>query len=167
MSAQRRRQDPPGGDDEQAKNLMSTVTLSTDRRDDLLSLDERRRVSVQTGWRTAIRSSVALGRVLGFATSCDNRRRLIGCCSPGSDASVARRARVCGGLAWDEKGALPSAPFLISGDGAWFKGKAKIDGDWEAGYLFEVGIRSANSKRVNQLSHKGDDNPEDVGFRSA
>jgi hypothetical protein len=45
-----------------------------------------------------------------------------------------------------------------------FKGKAKIDKEWETGYLFEVGIRSANSKRVNQLNFKGDDNPDDVGF---
>ncbi len=45
-----------------------------------------------------------------------------------------------------------------------FKGKAKINKDWEAGYKIEIGIRSANSKRVNQLNSKGDDNPEDVGF---
>jgi hypothetical protein len=45
-----------------------------------------------------------------------------------------------------------------------FKGKAKIDKDWEAGFKLEIGIRTANSKRVNQLNHKGDDNPEDVGF---
>jgi predicted porin len=45
-----------------------------------------------------------------------------------------------------------------------FKGKAKIDKDWEAGFKIEIGIRSANSKRVNQLNSKGDDNPEDVGF---
>ena len=45
-----------------------------------------------------------------------------------------------------------------------FKGSAKIDKEWEAGYLFEVGIRSANSKRVNQFNAKGDDNPDDVGF---
>ena len=45
-----------------------------------------------------------------------------------------------------------------------FKGKAKIDKEWEAGYLFEVGIRTANSKRVTQLNAKGNDNPDDVGF---
>jgi hypothetical protein len=45
-----------------------------------------------------------------------------------------------------------------------FKGKAKIDEDWEAGFKIEIGIRSANSKRVNQLNDKGDDNPQDVGF---
>nr|WP_291003655.1 porin [Hyphomicrobium sp.] len=45
-----------------------------------------------------------------------------------------------------------------------FKGKAKIGKAWEAGYRIEVGIRSANSKRVNQLNFKGDDNPDDVGF---
>lgn len=45
-----------------------------------------------------------------------------------------------------------------------FKGKAKINKTWEAGYRIEVGIRAANSKRVNQLNFRGDDNPDDVGF---
>ena len=45
-----------------------------------------------------------------------------------------------------------------------FKGKAKIDKDWEAGFKIEIGIRTANSKRVNQINAKGDDNPDDVGF---
>lgn len=31
-----------------------------------------------------------------------------------------------------------------------FKGKAKIDTDWEAGYLLEIGVRSARSDRVDQ-----------------
>ncbi|MGQ0457224.1 MAG: hypothetical protein ACT4OU_09195 [Hyphomicrobium sp.] len=31
-----------------------------------------------------------------------------------------------------------------------FKGKAKINADWEAGYNLEIGVRSANSKRFNQ-----------------
>lgn len=31
-----------------------------------------------------------------------------------------------------------------------FKGDAKIADDWKAGYLLEVGVRSANSKRFNQ-----------------
>lgn len=45
-----------------------------------------------------------------------------------------------------------------------FKGKAKINDDWEAGFKFEIGIRTANSKRVNQFNAKGNDNPDDVGF---
>ncbi len=45
-----------------------------------------------------------------------------------------------------------------------FKGKAKIDDDWEAGFKLEIGIRSANSKRVNQYNSKGNDNPDDIGF---
>ncbi len=45
-----------------------------------------------------------------------------------------------------------------------FKGKAKIDKDWEAGFKIEIGVRSANSKRVSQIDPKGDDNPDDVGF---
>ena len=44
-----------------------------------------------------------------------------------------------------------------------FKGDAKIADDWKAGYLLEVGVRGANSKRFNQ------DNPvgvtgSDTGF---
>lgn len=31
-----------------------------------------------------------------------------------------------------------------------FRGKAKINDDWEAGYRIEIGIRSQNSKRFNQ-----------------
>ena len=45
-----------------------------------------------------------------------------------------------------------------------FKGKAKIDKEWETGYLFDIGIRTANSKRVNQFNAKGNDNIDDVGF---
>ena len=45
-----------------------------------------------------------------------------------------------------------------------FRGKAKIDADWEAGYRLEIGIRSANSKRFTQDNPTGNDNPEDVGL---
>ena len=48
-----------------------------------------------------------------------------------------------------------------------FKGKAKIDKDLEAGYQIEVGIRTANSKRVNQFNSVGNDNAVDVGLRSS
>lgn len=41
-----------------------------------------------------------------------------------------------------------------------FKGKAKINADWEAGYNLEIGVRSANSKRFDQEN----DNGTDVGF---
>ena len=37
-----------------------------------------------------------------------------------------------------------------------FKGEAKINGDWKAGYLMEWGIRSANSKRFTQDDPKGE-----------
>lgn len=36
-----------------------------------------------------------------------------------------------------------------------FKGKAKIDNDWSAGYLLEIGVRSANSKRFDQNNDNG------------
>lgn len=41
-----------------------------------------------------------------------------------------------------------------------FKGSAKIDADWEAGYAIEIGVRSANSKRFNQ----DDDNSASNGL---
>jgi hypothetical protein len=63
-------------------------------------------------------------------------------------------------------GAIADA-YVVTNDNARtrlrFKGKAKINSEWEAGYLLEIGIRGANSKRVNQLNSRGDDNPRDVG----
>lgn len=43
-----------------------------------------------------------------------------------------------------------------------FKGKAKITSDLEAGYLLEIGVRGANSKRVTQ---NDDDNGEGLDLR--
>lgn len=37
-----------------------------------------------------------------------------------------------------------------------FKGDAKIDSEWKAGYLLEIGVRSANSKRFNQDDDNGE-----------
>lgn len=45
-----------------------------------------------------------------------------------------------------------------------FRGKAKINSDWEAGYRIEIGIRTANSKRFTQSNDEGDTNPTDVGL---
>lgn len=45
-----------------------------------------------------------------------------------------------------------------------FRGKAKIDADWEAGYRIEIGIRTANSKRFNQDNPTGNDFEADVGL---
>lgn len=45
-----------------------------------------------------------------------------------------------------------------------FRGKAKIDGDWEAGYRLEIGVRTANSKRFTQNNPIGNDTPTDVGL---
>ncbi len=41
-----------------------------------------------------------------------------------------------------------------------FKGKAKITDDWEGGYLLEIGVRGANSKRTDQFSDEGSDSHE-------
>lgn len=45
-----------------------------------------------------------------------------------------------------------------------FRGKAKINADWEAGYRFELGVRTANSKRFTQLNDEGNDTASDVGI---
>jgi hypothetical protein len=69
-------------------------------------------------------------------------------------------------LFWDD-GAESNA-YLVTNDNARtrfrFKGKAKIDKDWEAGYQIEIGIRTANSKRANQNNAMGNDFDGDVGF---
>ena len=60
-------------------------------------------------------------------------------------------------LWWDD-GAESNA-YIVTNDNSRtrfrFKGKAKIDKDWEAGYQIEIGIRTANSKRANQIEPEG------------
>jgi predicted porin len=55
-------------------------------------------------------------------------------------------------LFWDDGG--ESNVGVYTNDNArtriGFRGKAKIDADWEAGYRIEIGIRTANSKRFTQ-----------------
>lgn len=69
-------------------------------------------------------------------------------------------------LFWDDGG--ESDAYQVTNDNArtrfGFKGKAKIDKDWEAGYRLEIGIRTANSKRFTQTNDEGDDNAVDVGL---
>lgn len=69
-------------------------------------------------------------------------------------------------LFWDDGG--ESNVYQVTNDNArtriGFRGKAKIDSDWEAGYRIEIGIRTANSKRSNQGNDEGDGNPQDVGL---
>jgi predicted porin len=45
-----------------------------------------------------------------------------------------------------------------------FRGKAKINGDLEAGYRIEIGIRSQNSKRFSQVDPDASFNPADNGL---
>lgn len=67
-------------------------------------------------------------------------------------------------LFWDD-GAESNA-YIVTNDNERtrfrFKGKAKIDANWEAGYQLEVGVRAANSKRFTQLDSSG--SGTDVGF---
>ena len=60
-------------------------------------------------------------------------------------------------LAWDD-GAEDNT-YVVTNDNERsrfrFVGKAAIDAMWEAGYRIEVGIRSANSKLVNQIADGG------------
>src|SRR6185369_10966891 len=59
---------------------------------------------------------------------------------------------------WWNDGAESNA-YVVTNDNSRtrfrFKGKAKIDKEWEAGYQIEVGIRSANSKRATQNDPHG------------
>lgn len=45
-----------------------------------------------------------------------------------------------------------------------FVGKAAIDKTWEAGYALDIGIRTANSKLVNQFTDRGFSNRPPNGF---
>ena len=69
-------------------------------------------------------------------------------------------------LWWDD--GAESNVYVVTNDNSRtrfrFKGKAKIDKDFEAGYQIEIGIRSANSKRSNQFNPNGNDFNNDVGF---
>src|ERR1044072_978534 len=67
---------------------------------------------------------------------------------------------------WDD--GFESNAYVVTNDNSRsrfrFKGKAKIDKDWEAGYLIEIGIRSANSKRFTQDNDEGSIAATDIGF---
>ncbi len=59
-------------------------------------------------------------------------------------------------LFWDD--GVESNANIVTNDNArsriGFRGKAKINDDWEAGYRLEIGVRSINSKRFTQNDHK-------------
>ncbi len=59
---------------------------------------------------------------------------------------------------WDD--GTESNAYIVTNDNARtrfrFKGDAKINDDWKAGYLIEIGARSANSKRSTQDDPIGD-----------
>jgi predicted porin len=67
---------------------------------------------------------------------------------------------------WDD--GEESNAYVVTNDNArtrfGFRGKAKINADWEAGYRLEIGVRSANSKRFNQDNPNGNDFDADVGL---
>jgi predicted porin len=69
-------------------------------------------------------------------------------------------------LFWDD--GEESNAYVVTNDNARtrfrFKGKAKINSDLEAGYLIEIGIRTANSKRFTQDNDEGNIAATDVGF---
>lgn len=71
------------------------------------------------------------------------------------------------GILWWDDGRESNA-YVVTNDNSrtriGFRGKAKIDADWEAGYRLEVGIRTANSKRFNQDNPLGNDFAPDVGL---
>ena len=61
-------------------------------------------------------------------------------------------------LYWDD--GFEDNAYVVTNDNSrtriGFRGKAKINSDWEAGYRIEIGIRSANSKRFTQDDPLGD-----------
>jgi predicted porin len=63
---------------------------------------------------------------------------------------------------WDD--GVESNVYQVTSDDARtrfrFKGKAKINADWEAGYAIEVGIRTARSNRVNQINDDAGEGPD-------
>jgi predicted porin len=63
-------------------------------------------------------------------------------------------------LYWDD--GKESNTYVVTNDNSRtrvrFKGKAKINADWEAGYLLEIGVRGANSKRFAQDDDDADSN---------
>src|SRR5262245_20960932 len=67
---------------------------------------------------------------------------------------------------WDD--GFESNAYQVTNDNARsrfrFKGEAAIADDWKAGYLLEIGVRSANSKRFTQDNDEGDDTATDVGL---
>jgi predicted porin len=69
-------------------------------------------------------------------------------------------------MIWDD--GVESNAYVVTNDNSrsriGFRGKAKINADWEAGYKLELGVRTANSKRFTQDNDEGNDNPLDVGL---
>lgn len=67
-------------------------------------------------------------------------------------------------LWWDD--GHESNTYIVTNDNSrtrfGFRGKAKIDSDWEAGYRIEIGIRTANSKRFTQDDDEGTDTGLDL-----
>jgi len=69
-------------------------------------------------------------------------------------------------MGWDD-GAERNA-YVVTNDNQRsrfsFVGTAAINADWDAGYAIDVGIRSANSKLVNQIASGGFDSRPPTGF---
>lgn len=70
-------------------------------------------------------------------------------------------------LYWDD--GEESNVYVVTNDNSRsrvrFLGKAKINGDWEAGYKLEIGVRAANSKRANQSDTDGSGaDPANINF---
>ena len=71
-----------------------------------------------------------------------------------------------GVMAWDDGGERNA--YVVTNDNQRsrfsFVGKAAIDALWEAGYAIDVGIRTANSKLVNQIADRGFTGRPPTGF---
>jgi predicted porin len=125
----------------------------------------------KAGWATIL---VAGGLMLGSSVSAQAADLGGDCCSDLEEriaeleATAARKGNrkvslevsghVNQAVMWWDDGA-ESNVYNVTNDNSRtrfrFKGKAKIDKDLSAGYLLEIGVRTANSKRVNQNDDEG------------
>lgn len=69
-------------------------------------------------------------------------------------------------MGWDD--GRESNAYIVTNDNQRsrfsFAGIATIDSNWEAGYAIDIGIRTANSKLVNQIADGGFDERPPTGF---
>jgi hypothetical protein len=146
---------------------LNTLRIPTTRH------ERRRGVRARQQWNVAVLTLAALAAAPSAAAGLDSP-----CCGDLEqrieelEATVARKGNRSvklevsglvntGVMAWDDGG--ESNVYAVTNDNERsrfrFVGTAAINALWEAGYRIELGLRSANSKLVNQIDHGSDDRP--------